>query len=36
VEAAALAQSPRGWTYAEGVLTVKDNDRFEPARFTIH
>jgi len=35
LDAGALAKSPVGWTYAEGVLTVKTSDRFEPARFVI-
>ena len=33
--AEALAKSPRGWSFADGLLTVKDNDRFKPMRFTI-
>jgi alpha-glucosidase len=33
--AAALAKSPRGWSFADGLLTVKDNDSFKPMRFTI-
>ncbi len=35
LDAGALAKLPVGWTYAEGVLTVKTSDRFEPARFVI-
>ena len=31
----ALASAPRGWTYANGVVTVKSNDRFEPVRLAI-
>jgi alpha-glucosidase len=30
-----LARSPKGWSYADGLVTVKDSDRFEPVRFTI-
>lgn len=35
LEAADLARLPKGWSYSDGLLTVKDNDRFEPVRFTI-
>jgi hypothetical protein len=35
LDAGALAKSPAGWTYVEGVLSVKTNDRFEPARFVL-
>jgi len=31
----ALAKSHHGWTYANGVMTVKDSDRFEKVRFVI-
>jgi alpha-glucosidase len=30
-----LANASRGWSFADGVLTVKVVDRFEPTRFTI-
>jgi alpha-glucosidase len=30
-----LAKSSKGWAYANGVLTVKDGDRFEALRFTV-
>ena len=29
-----LAGKPSGWSYADGLLTIKDNDRFEAAHFT--
>ena len=32
---AGLARSPKGWSYANGVLTVKDRDRLEALRLTI-
>jgi len=35
LSAADLAQSPKGWSYADGLLTVKANDPFDPMRFTI-
>ena len=35
LEAADLAKSPKGWSYSDGRLIVKDNDRFEPIRFTV-
>jgi alpha-glucosidase len=35
LDAAALARSLRGWAYAKGIVILKDNDRFAPARFTI-
>ena len=31
----ALASAPRGWTYANGVATVKSDDRFAPVRLAI-
>ena len=31
----ALAKSSHGWSFADGLLTVKDHDRFQPMRFTI-
>ena len=30
-----FANSPKGWSYSDGLVTVKDEDRFEPVRFTI-
>lgn len=30
-----LTGQPAGWSYADGLLTVKDNDRFEAVRFTV-
>jgi hypothetical protein len=30
-----LANTPRGWSYSNGLLTIKDNDRFEAVRFEI-
>ena len=30
-----LAKAPRGWSYSNGLLTIKDNDRFEAVRFEI-
>jgi alpha-glucosidase len=35
VDAVALANAPRGWTFANGMVTVKVPDNFEAARFTI-
>ncbi len=35
LDAASLANSPKGWSYANGVVTVKDSDRFEPVKFTV-
>ena len=32
---AALAGSPRGWSYAKGLITIKENDDFGPMHFTI-
>jgi alpha-glucosidase len=32
---AALAASHSGWSYADGTVIVKDNDRFAPERFVI-
>lgn len=31
----ALTSSPRGWSFANGLLRIKDKDRFDVARFTI-
>jgi alpha-glucosidase len=30
-----LARSARGWSFANGMLTVKDKDKFEATRFTV-
>lgn len=35
LDPAAFATSPRGWMFASGLLTVKDDDRLEQKRFTI-
>lgn len=35
VEANQFAKSTRGWSFADGVLTIKDSDSFETMRFTI-
>ena len=35
LEPAALAKAPRGWSYAGGMVTVKDNDNFAATRFQI-
>ena len=35
LDATALAHSPQGWSFAEGLLTVKDDDSFKPMRFVI-
>ncbi len=35
LDAAGLADSPKGWSYLDGLLTVKDEDHFERVRFTI-
>jgi alpha-glucosidase len=35
LDADAVAYSPRGWSFTDGVLTVKDTDNFGPMRFTI-
>jgi alpha-glucosidase len=35
LDASALEKAPRGWTFADGLLTVKDRDHFEPMRFVI-
>jgi alpha-glucosidase len=36
LEPPALAKAPRGWSYAGGMITVKDNDSFTATQFTIH
>jgi hypothetical protein len=35
LDAEALAHSPHGWSFADGLLTVKDDDSFKPMRFVI-
>jgi alpha-glucosidase len=35
VDARAIATAPRGWTYANGIVTVKSNDCFEAVRLVI-
>jgi len=35
LSAADLANSPRGWSFADGLATIKDRDSFEPLRFTV-
>ena len=35
LDAGALAQSPQGWSFANGLLTVKDEDSFKPMQFVI-
>ena len=35
LDAGALAHSPQGWSFANGLLTVKDEDSFEPVQFVI-
>jgi alpha-glucosidase len=35
MDAAKLANSPKGWSFADGLLTVKDSDSFAAMRFTI-
>ncbi len=35
LDAKGLAGAARGWAYADGIVTVKDQDRFEPVRFVI-
>src|SRR5277367_4148837 len=35
LDASALATSGRGWSYEDGSITVKSDDRFIPERFTI-
>ena len=35
LNAADLAKSSQGWSYAGGLVTIKDNDRFSPVKFTI-
>jgi len=35
LSASDLAKSSRGWSYADGLVTVKDNDWFKPVKFTI-
>jgi alpha-glucosidase len=33
--AANLAKAPRGWFFANGIVTVKENDSFEPVHFAV-
>jgi len=33
--ATTFANSPNGWTFMNNLLTVKNNDSFEPMQFTI-
>lgn len=35
LSSAELARAPRGWTFADGRLKVKDHDRFEAVRFVV-
>jgi alpha-glucosidase len=35
LNAADLPQAARGWSFADGMVTVKDNDRLEAVRFTV-
>jgi len=35
LDAQTFQKSSRGWTFADGLLTVKDNDNFQPMRFVI-
>ncbi len=35
LNAGALAHSPQGWSFANGLLTVKDGDSFKPMHFVI-
>ena len=35
LDAGTLAQSPQGWSFANGLLTVKDKDSFKPMQFVI-
>jgi alpha-glucosidase len=35
LEAANLAKLPQGWSYSDGLVTVKINDGFEPVRISI-
>ena len=35
LDAEALAHSPQGWSFADGLVTVKDDDSFKPMRFVI-
>jgi len=35
LDAATLAGVRRGWSYARGLLTIKENDEFEAASFTV-
>jgi hypothetical protein len=33
--AADLAKASKGWSYTDGLVTIKDRDRFEPVKFII-
>lgn len=35
LDGGALENAPRGWSFADGLLTVRDKDTFEPMRFTV-
>jgi len=35
LSAGGLARAGKGWSYANGLVTIKDNDHFEPVKFTI-
>jgi alpha-glucosidase len=35
LSAADLAKAGKGWSYADGLVTIRDNDHFEPVKFTI-
>jgi alpha-glucosidase len=35
LDAETLAHSPQGWSFADGLVTVKDDDSFKPMRFVI-
>jgi hypothetical protein len=35
LNADALANAPKGWSFSNGLLTIKDNDRFEAATFEV-
>lgn len=35
LSASDLAKASRGWTFADGMITVKDKDRSEPSRLTV-
>jgi alpha-glucosidase len=35
LDAAAFAPAPRGWVFADGLLTIKDNDGFGAVKFVV-